>query len=248
MDYHIDDFTEAEYRRLLAKAVARWRIVTYAEGKADGRICLWRHDIDMSPHRGRRMASIEAECGVRATYFVLLHSPFYSMLEQEIRDVVREIAGYGHDIGLHFDAAFYGGRGLGQKVLEEALAFEKRILEQTMEVPVRAFSFHNPGQMTELPAYQEEEIAGMLNADGREIRERFGYCSDSNGYWRHRRLLDVLESGEDERLYVLTHPEWWVPQPLSPKERVARCIRGRAERQHQRYESVLARQGRLNVS
>ena len=78
----------------------------------------------------------------------------------------------------------------------------------------------------------------MVNAYGRGLRERFAYCSDSHGVWRHRRLHDVVEQATDERLHVLTHPEWWVPDPLPPRERVTRAIEGRAASTHARYDTV----------
>jgi hypothetical protein len=87
----------------------------------------------------------------------------------------------------------------------------------------------------------------MVNAYGRYLRQHWGYCSDSMGIWRHRRLRDVLEAGEDERLHVLTHPEWWVPEPQSPRARVARAIEGRAARQHDRYDRLVEEMGRENV-
>ena len=70
---------------------------------------------------------------------------------------------------------------------------------------------------------------------------------ESNGFWRHRRLRDVLEAAEDERLHVLTHPVWWTPEPVSPRMRITRCIEGRAAKQHQWYDDLLAREGRENV-
>jgi hypothetical protein len=51
----------------------------------------------------------------------------------------------------------------------------------------------------------------------------------------------------EERLQVLTHPEWWVPEPMSPRERVARAIDGRARRQHARYDEIMKAMRRENV-
>ena len=71
-------------------------------------------------------------------------------------------------------------------------------------------------------AVDAESIAGLTNAYGESLRERYAYVSDSNGYWRHRRLPDVLEAAGEERLHVLTHPEWWQKEPMSPRERIER--------------------------
>ncbi len=56
-----DDFTEAAYGRLLDAAMTRFRFVGIAEPLSNDAVCLWRHDIDMSPHRACRLAEMEAE-------------------------------------------------------------------------------------------------------------------------------------------------------------------------------------------
>lgn len=73
------------------------------------------------------------------------------------------------------------------------------------------------------------------------------YVSDSNGYWRYQRLSDVLENSENEKLHILTHPEWWTPEIMPPRERISRCIEGRSAKQHAIYDEALRKAGRLNV-
>jgi hypothetical protein len=96
-------------------------------------------------------------------------------------------------------------------------------------------------------AVDRERLAGLVNASGRGLRDSYLYVSDSNGYWRHRRLPDVLEDGTSERLHVLTHPEWWQGEPMSPRARLERCISGRADRTRAWYTEMLERWGRENV-
>lgn len=100
MHYFIEDFTEASYRDLLKIAQSNWMIVAFPEYKAEGRVCLWRHDIDFSPHRAYRLAQIEAVEGVKATYFVHLHSNFYNAFEREVVNLICAILDLGHDIGV----------------------------------------------------------------------------------------------------------------------------------------------------
>jgi hypothetical protein len=195
---------------------------------------LWRHDLDFSVHRAAAIARIEAEEGARATYFVQLHSPFYNALEAEVTARLREILGLGHELALHFDPHFYG-RDSG----EPELARERALLEELFQTQVLAFSLHNPS----LNGWRNDRdvVAGMVNAYGPFLSANYGYASDSHGYWRAEPLGDVLTAGAHERLQVLTHPEWWVPEPLSPRERVSRAIDGRAAGQHSRYEQIIAR-------
>jgi peptidoglycan/xylan/chitin deacetylase (PgdA/CDA1 family) len=226
-------FTEHAYRELVRVAKARYAFVSFTEYEtaAAGSV-LWRHDLDFSVHRAVALAQIEADEGACATYFVQLHSPFYNALEAEIAAGIRAIVDLGHELGLHFDPHFYG-----RHVGEQELARERALLEEVFETPVRAFSFHNPtlnGLRTDV-----DFVAGMVNAYGPFVSTHYVYASDSHGYWREAPLAEVLGAAEHERLQVLTHPEWWVPQPLSPRDRVSRAIDGRAARQHRRYDEVM---------
>ena len=237
------DFTEDEYAQLLRLAQTSYTFISFAAAlSAPAGTVLWRHDLDFSVHRALALARIEAAAGVRSTFFLHLHSPFYNALEAEVAERVNGILALGHELGLHFDPSFHSARG---RDVADALARERAFLEDVFEAPVRAFSLHNPDVAGW--ADDSDEVAGMVNAYGASLRRSFGYCSDSNGYWRFRRLRDVLEEAADERLHVLTHPEWWVPEPMSPRERVSRCIEGRAAQQHERYDRVVAAMGRANI-
>ena len=79
-----DDFTESAYRALVRRACERYVAIDFAEAAAATGGLLWRHDIDVSVHRARALAEIEHEAGLRATYFVYLHSRFYNAFEGEI--------------------------------------------------------------------------------------------------------------------------------------------------------------------
>ncbi|MBN9606116.1 MAG: hypothetical protein J0G30_05850 [Actinomycetales bacterium] len=242
-EYHLDDFTESGYREIIRSARSNYRFESYGT-ESDEPHVLWRHDVDFSPHRAARLAEIEADEGVRATYFVLLHSEFYNWLEADVTGRFRQIADLGHDLGLHFDASFYAPYA-EQAALAEALDFERSLLERIFGRDVRAFSFHNP-DVGDALQFDADEIAGMVNAYGRGTKERYAYCSDSNGYWRFHRLSEFLESGH-VFAQVLTHPEWWTPSAMMPRDRVQRAIDGRAAATAAGYDELLARIGRHNA-
>lgn len=237
-----DDFTEKEYERLLNLAASRWRFLSFPEARAAGEnAILWRHDVDFSPHRALRLAQLESKLGVQSTYFVLLNSNFYNALEPAVSAVFGRIRDLGHHIGLHFDPDAHTGTDA-----MTGMRLDREIIEQYLCVKVEAFSYHNPDTIPNgIP--DDDEVDGMVSAYGYDIRNRFTYVSDSNGFWRHRALSDVLTAGLETRLQVLTHAEWWTPQAMPPRDRVTRCIEGRAIRQHAEYDHFLEVNGRLNV-
>jgi hypothetical protein len=244
-DWHYADFTETSYGDMLRRAVRHYRFVQFTEFDAPGQVCLWRHDIDFSPHRAKRLAAIEAELGVTATYFVNLHSEFYSTLDGTCSRLIHEILALGHRLGLHFDAGFHAHRPWTPREREELLRREKDVLESTFQADVTCYSIHTPTVVADWNS-DETTVAGMVNAYCEAIRTTFTYVSDSNGIWRHHRLADVL-AAPPPRLHVLTHPEWWTPEAMSPRDRISRCIDGRGRALHRSYDDFLERCSRPNV-
>jgi hypothetical protein len=238
------DFTEASYEALVATARERFAFEPFGTG-ADVPHVLWRHDVDVSVHRALALARIEARAGVRATYLLSLHSAFYNLLEPGVAERARAIADHGHWIGLHFDLAAYDGLDAAPELVRR-IERERALLEDWVGRPVTALSFHNP-DVIEVPGMRAERLAGLTNAYGDALASRYEYVSDSNGYWRFRRLEDVLADADIDRLHVLTHPEWWPPDAMSPRARLERAAAGRAHSVLEANDADLERFGRLNV-
>ena len=150
----------------------------------------------------------------------------------------------GHHIGLHFDAAFHVVSDAAQ--LSSLVRDEADLLHNTFGTRPVAFSFHNPVE-THL-RFDHEIYGGLVNCYSRRFKTEVPYCSDSNGYWRFRRLRDVLASGSDVCLQVLTHPGWWMDVPMPPRHRVFRSAFGRAHAAISLYDSAIAAHGRENFA
>jgi len=232
--YLFDDFTEESYRQCLKMAKSRYRFITFSEFKADGRVCLWRHDIDTSPQRALKLGKIESQESVTSTYFFLFHSDRYNAFDYQVRDIMLELASLGHEIGLHFDPKFYGDEIQNETDLESNLLREKDILSEIIKKEVLAFSFHNPST-NKLLNIENEEIGGMVNAYNAYIKRNFEYNSDSFCYWRYKRLVEVLSDTSIEKLHILTHPVCWSADSLSPYARFKRAVDGRARATMRRY-------------
>ena len=242
LDLVIGDFTEAGYANLLSAAKARFRFVGFDSATDESGIAIWRHDIDMSPHRALKIAEIEAAVGVSSYYFVMLGSRFYNPCEPAVTVLIKKISSLGHKIGLHFDANAYGGSFAR---LEAALRSESNLLSGLIGKPIDCFSIHNPTAQSGA-VLSDRMHADLVNASSPTLVSGFSYCSDSNGVWRHRRLMDLVGDLSVKRLYALTHPEWWTAKPLRPRERVQLCIDGRARQVGTDYDIDVAGYGRPN--
>lgn len=236
MQYFEEDFTLKSYQKLLGQITHK--TIFYSQIKHKENFTLWRHDIDLSVHRAYSLAKIEKEMGVKATYFLQTGSIFYNIFEEEIQELVFKIKDLGHELGLHFSPSQY------IYSLEDMLSFEKNILETLFQTKIKVFSFHNPTD--EILQNDNYKYAGMINTYARYFKENVEYCSDSNGYWRHKRLEDFL-SQKHSKIQVLTHPGWWQKNIMSPRERIQRCIDGRAKKVGDIYDSILNKYGRENV-
>jgi hypothetical protein len=240
------EFTETAYRELLSVAREHYTFRKFSDALSMTDGVLWRHDIDVSPHRALALARLERDAQVTATYFVHLHSTFYNALEAEIASRLKEIAALGHAIGLHFDPQFNRLTPSDVSALERTVALERDMLQSSVGVPVVALSFHDP-DIAGFTEIRDDLVAGLVNAYGSTLRTGFTYCSDSNGYWRFKPIGEVLRE-RHPRVQVLTHPEWWVPDPMSPRERIARAIDGRASSAARRYDEALRALNRENRS
>lgn len=238
--YFKEDFTEENYQKILESITNE--TIFYEEMEQKKGFTLWRHDIDLSVHRANRLAKIEKQSNIKATYFLQLGSDFYNVFEQEIKELIFEIKELGHEIALHFDPTQYH---IDKKSdLEKYLTYEKNILETLFDTKIKVFSFHNP--TNEILKYDDFKYMGMINTYAKYFKEEVQYCSDSNGYWRHKRLEDFLAQKYD-KIQVLTHPGWWQKNIMSPRKRIQRCIDGRADKLAKKYDKALEEFGRENV-
>lgn len=241
-------FTLAHYRELLCETRSKYPCVGFEvldEPSLPDRFAIIRHDIDISPACSLELARIESDLGVRATYTVLLTGDSYSPFEGRTRLILREIASLGHDIGLHFDAAWHGIDS--EAALQEAIRWESETLNRVLGLiqpeHVKMFSFHNTTPFT--MACLQSHYAGLRNAYAGVLQSGVSYTSDSNGYWIHRSWNQLLSEGHD-RIQVLTHPEWWRWEEGEPAEKVCAELLGRGRACWIGYRRLLEEGGRDN--
>ncbi len=240
------DFTEANYGRLLELAASKYRFESYGAAP-EAPFVIWRHDVDYSPQRALAFAKIEAVLGLRCIYHVLVSSRYYNILEPDTGVVIRQIAGLGHEIGLHFDMDVgLEAEAVSREKILDRIGLEKRLIEAVAGVPVTTMSFHNY-VLHESRLDRADEICGMLNSSTKAYQDGYKYVSDSNGIWRYDRLEDVLSEPPFPRLHVLTHPVWWTPEPMPPVMRLRRVVDGRASANFDFYAAVMERDGRFKA-
>jgi len=227
----LERFDFDTYGRLLDALKAGRPNLTFREfqsGHSPDRYFILRHDVDISPAAALRMAEWEAARGFRATYFVLLTSDWYNLLDRRHVGFPRRLVELGHEVGLHYDAAIFQG--------ERSLRLQADLLGLLSGEPVHSIARHNPSAEGADPFLSAKDF---VNAYDEAFTRRAVYVSDSAGAWRDEAVRILSSSTLPDRIQVLTHPLYWDVRHADRLERLRALVEERA-RGDQAAEEVLA--------
>lgn len=196
-------FSKHGYAEIITYARSKgYRIIKYSDidAAAGDKCILYRHDVDLSLDRALEIADLEAQMGVKSTYFVLLATDHYNVGSIPSRKALKRLIDLGHDVGLHWDSRTYP-----ENTEEAGLQFkaERDYLSTITGQPVRFASQHFPAHTPPLDLTQYVE----MDSGSPVIRKRFKYVSDSSMAWREHTPLDLINQGVD--FQFLSHPIWW---------------------------------------
>jgi len=229
------NFTLAEYRQLLAYFKRSHEYVTFSEvdprSTSSPKLILLRHDIDYSLKQALEFARLEADQGVRATYFLLFSAPTYNLLDSANIGLPRQIAALGHEVGLHYDVAamLQGNKSHPLDVLHA----QARLLGELSGSPVRSIAMHNPS----ISGADLFRSAPYVNAYDDRFTRAMSYYSDSCMAWRDSFVEALAADAFPERVHLLIHPELWTAQRAPRFEKLERVY---ADAQHELAAGLLA--------
>ncbi|MEM7095222.1 MAG: hypothetical protein AAF567_19645 [Actinomycetota bacterium] len=221
------------YRDLLEGflEVDRYRFVPYrdyslASVDDDAVTALIRHDVDGDIVAAREMARIEAEYGIRSTYFVLHTAPYHATFEdgvvhryEEVAELYLEIQDLGHEIAIHSDPlGLYQDFGLdgAAGLVDELEWMRSRGLRVVGTLAHNSFGVYGANNYTMF--------------EGRPLTDYFGAGSaravEHNGRWSPIQQLDEAQLGLEYegnevfwqhevpvRYWCLMHQGMWARQP-----------------------------------
>jgi hypothetical protein len=215
------DFTPSTYRQLLLAIVqAGYTISTFedwCDGKVQGRCVILRHDVDLKANNSLGTARIEAEMGIRASYY------FRVVPQSNIPSIIKEIAALDHEIGYHYEdlALFKGDNEKAIKHFEQQLNYFRQFY------PVRTICMHgSPASkwdnrdLWRMYNYRDLGIVGepyfdLLN-NGSCMVENIVYFTDTARMWDgdkynvRDKLLTIKKQNKDS---VTEFPENRLKQP-----------------------------------
>jgi hypothetical protein len=200
-------FSLGHYREILAAARDGGYRFRFFDHRPEPGDLFLRHDVDLTLDAALRLAELEADEGVPATYFLMTRSVFYNLLSSEGEAALTRLRELGHAVGLH---AVYPHADSDPR-------FD----------PVLAW--HNPE-----PETMASRVPGLVNVMGERFFARDRYRSDSNARWRSGCPHDALANGDFDWLQLLTHPEIWVYPGETMRETMLAMLDAERERDLER--------------
>ncbi len=228
MEFHP---TYDTYRSILSDVLATGKLCDYPEARTRASFIILRHDIEFSIERALIMARLEHEMGVSSTYFVQIRSNAYNAYSLKNVEMLRQMHGLGHHIGLHYHI----GTTMDPGVVAEEIRQQCRTLETMLGLPVDRYSMHRPQKETR---YYATELPGLINAygpdyftyaedldDGPVLRVK--YISDAKHRWNYG-TPDGATLRNAPKIQLLVHPDFWSEEMPEMRDNFAGLIREHA--------------------
>lgn len=177
-----------------------YRGAAFTETVTDGTLLL-RHDVDLSPRKAMAMGRIEADLGFTSTYFFLVTSPLYNVLDGPNRHIIEQLDDLGHRVGLHFNTHQYWRSEPKHESLRARVEQNQAVLSVAAPRITPTISFHCPPNWT-----LDRTIQGIDHTYEPAVFSEIAYSADSGQRWREQ---GVLQSPLPESIQLLTHPGLW---------------------------------------
>lgn len=176
---------------------------------------LLRHDVDFDVALAEKIAALENEMKVQATYFFMLTSASYNVLDQANRMAIYRIREMGHQISLHFDPSVYDDFILGLKM---ELEYFKMFFGERPS----CISIHRPNDYF---INNDCNIEGVRHTYQSRYSKEIKYFSDSQGQFRYGHPLASDAFLCRQSIQLLIHPVWWVTDGCGPHDILERFLR-----------------------
>jgi len=190
LDYYRRFLEELRKPRYLVLNVKQFVLLSKSGWRApsDRVTVVLRHDCDNDIEIAFKMAEMEHELGINASYYVRIRDERYNVLSESVSKKIKQIYDWGFDVGLHYEDLYASEYSTSRYNLSKALSlFELDLQILRSIVPVDTACAHgNRANMT----YRNFDMFFMAN----KSIEDFGLVSEC--------YLSVL-------LYLRTYQHYW---------------------------------------
>ncbi len=210
-----------EYRALVTAFLdAGYEVTPFSDDPPSHGKLLLRHDIDFDVEYANAMSIAEDELGVNATYFFLLRSPSYNLLDDRNLAMIISMRDRGHRVSLHFDPTLYDD-------VEQGFRRERDLFETAVGTTIDHVSIHRPSDYF---LGNPEQIAGVTHTYHPKLFQEIKYFADSQGRFRYGDPLESDEFAERKSIQLLIHPIWWKHELPEPVDKLRTFLGERVDR------------------
>lgn len=199
--------------------------------KRKRKIIVLRHDVERKHPAAVRMAAVEADLGISATYYFRCVPRFHD-------DPIRQVGSMGHEIGYHYEVMSLakGDPERARKIFTNQLAGLRELgrVDTAVMHGAPLSRHHNLGFWDHGNKPSDFGLTGepYLDVDYGEI----AYLSDTGRNWTEKRfnlrdkvssrpegldgivktrhLIGLVKSGRFPKLFLLIHPHHWDNDPV----------------------------------
>jgi len=225
----MSDFTLVSYKNLLiALLEANYQPITFEEyfsTKKPEKLVVLRHDVDRTPGNAIKMAKLENELNIRASYYYRVVAESYD--EHSINEIVR----LKHELGYHYEdlSLAKGNKQKALELFEKHLAnFRKFYTVKTMCMHGSPMSKYDNRKLWEVYNYHDYNIIAEPYFD-LNFNKIF-YITDASRSWNNEEVTlrdkvstkfnyeinhtkDIIKLLKEEKLphelMISTHPHNW---------------------------------------
>lgn len=232
------DFTLKSYQFLLKSIVAHgYAFQTFSDfiEQPLSKAIVLRHDVDLLPYHSLRFAQIQADLGVKGSYY------FRAVPESWDERVIKEIASLGHEVGYHYESltTHNGDIAMGITDFEKNLAALRELTDvKTICMHGSPRSPHDSKDLWKAYNYQDYGIIGepyfdvdfddvfYLTDTGRrwdgwktsvrdKVPQQERWVREGLTYHSTQDIIDAVEGGSfPDRVMMTFHPQRWHSKPL----------------------------------
>jgi len=164
-----------------------------------------RHDIHQCLVKCLKLAQIEKDYSIRASYMIDILSPHYDLKKKENLSRVKEIINLGHEIGLYIHHNSLDVNNQNKIILEDKeIISHCRHLEAVTKKRIHSISF--PKEFSDTPE-NSFFICQKVSASSKTMMN--GALSDNRDFKDSRTLISKIKNHKKKILQLLIHPELW---------------------------------------
>ena len=233
-------FTLNHVTEIIEQAKEDFALLTFQESERRNQqtkpAIFLRHDIDHSLEDAIVLAQLEKDSGIRSTYFVQLHSPFYTIMDARGRECLQMLCAMGHEVGFHYDISYY--QTMGRPIVP---GFKKdlALLGEIVGGEIKSAARHDPAaELLEDAVRRQLRESISHDAYDDEFFKQMKYISDSNCRWRSGCCCNHLDNPAP--MHILIHPVWWVNDAPKWEDKLRQSVRRGMSRYSAMAEKTIA--------